>query len=91
MATYEFTLVLRGIDKVTDEAANALVNAGCDDGTFCARDGVAYVHFDRPAATLGDAIQSAIDHVHQAGFHLGRVESDEFATISQFNQQLASA
>jgi hypothetical protein len=91
MTTYEFTLVLQEIDRVTDEAANALVEAGCDDGTFCARNGVAYVHFDREAATLESAIQSAIDQVRQAGFIVRRVESHEFTTIAQFNEQLATA
>lgn len=91
MTTFEFTLILQGINEVTEEAANALVDAGCDDGTFCARDGVAYVHFDRVAASLEEAIQTAIDHVRRAGYEIERVESDEFTTIRRFNQQLSGA
>lgn len=89
MKTYEFTLVLSGIAAVTEEAANALYEAGCDDGTFCARNGLAYVHFDREAASLGEALQSAVANVRAAGFNVARIESDDFTTISRFNQQLA--
>jgi hypothetical protein len=91
MCNHAFTLILRGIQEVTEEAANALFEAGCDDGTFCARDGVAFVHFDREARTLDEAIQSALDDVRAAGFDVDRVESDEFATICHFNRELAEA
>jgi hypothetical protein len=89
MQTHAFTLVLRDIDEVTEDAANALYAAGCEDGTFCARDGVAYVHFDRDAPNLRQAIRSAIDNVRAAGLDVERVESDEFATVSHFNRELA--
>ncbi len=89
MKTYEFTLVLSGIAAVSEEAANALYEAGCADGTFCARNGLAYVHFDRDAGTLEEALQSAIANVRAAGFDVARVESDDFTTISRFNEQLA--
>jgi len=89
MTTHQFTLILAEISEVTEEVANALYEAGCDDGTFCARDGVAYVHFDREATTLNEAIASALDDIRAAGFDIERVESDEFATISRYNRELA--
>ncbi len=91
MQNHAFTLILREIQEVTEEATNALFEAGCDDGTFCARDGVAYVHFDREAPTLDEAIRTVLDDVRAAGFDVDRVESDEFATIRQFNRELAEA
>ena len=60
-----------------------------EDGTFCARHNVAYVHFDREAASLDEAIRTALDDVRAAGFDVARVDSDEFATICHFNRELA--
>lgn len=91
MHNHAFTLILRGMREVTEEAANSLFEAGCDDGTFCARDGVAFVHFDREARTLDEAIRTAIEDVRTAGFDVDRVESDEFATICHFNRELTEA
>jgi hypothetical protein len=89
MQNHAFTLILRGIQEVTEEVANALFEAGCEDGTFCARNGVAYVHFDREAPSLDEAIRTALDDVRAAGFDVDRVDSDEFATICHFNRELA--
>ncbi len=91
MHNHAFTLILRGICEVTEDAANEMFEAGCDDGTFCSRDGVALVHFDREAPTLDEAIRTALADVRAAGFDVDRVESDEFATICHFNKELAEA
>lgn len=89
MKTHQFTLILAGVSELTAEAANALYEAGCDDATLCARNGTMYVHFDRDAQSLDDALRSAIDDVRSAGYQVARVESEEFTTIARFNQQLA--
>ena len=36
---HDFTLVLTGIDDLTPEVENALLGAGCDDGTIAMRSG----------------------------------------------------
>jgi hypothetical protein len=59
MTTYEFDLVLKDVAELTDEAADALFEAGCDDGTPACTNGTAWVHFDREASSLEDAIPSA--------------------------------
>ena len=91
MKTFEFTIVLEEISEVTEAAANALFEAGCDDGTFASRDGQAVVQFDREAESLSAAVESAIEQVEAAGLAVARVESEEFATIHRFNEQLAQA
>jgi hypothetical protein len=88
MKTHQFTFILSGITEVTDEAANALCEAGCDDGSFASRGGVALVMFDREAPTLLEAIQSAATDVRTAGFGILRVETDESAVITKFNVDL---
>jgi hypothetical protein len=58
--TYTFTLIVEGPDLQTDELVNALYLAGCDDAMVGRADGVQYVDFDRDAATLEDAVLSAV-------------------------------
>ena len=76
MKTYEFDVVLAGVAEVTDELADVLFAHGCDDGTPASRDGVAWVHFDREAASLEEAIRSALTQVSSAGLTVSKVELD---------------
>ena len=75
MKTYEFSLVLTGVE-VTDDDCDALYEAGCDDGTVVTRDGVTHIAFDREAESLEEAIRSATAQVTSAGFEVARVEMD---------------
>lgn len=70
---YEFSLILTTAD-VTDEQADKLYAAGCDDGSILSRDDVTIVQFDREAATLDEALASALRDVERAGFQVARVE-----------------
>ena len=74
MKTYEFDVVLKDVATISDDQADALYAAGCDDGTPASRDGAAWVHFDRSAPTLEEAIRSAISQVQSAGLIVARVE-----------------
>jgi hypothetical protein len=70
---YEFSLILTAAD-VTDEEADALYEAGCDDASLVSRDGVTRLQFDRQAANLDEALSSAIQCVKRAGLAVARVE-----------------
>lgn len=70
---YEFSLVLSASD-VSDEEADKLYEAGCDDGSIVSRGDVTTVQFDRQAPTLDEALASAIRDVENAGFQVSRVE-----------------
>ena len=74
MKEHEFTVILANISKITDEAANALYEAGCDDGSPGSCDGVVSVDFHRDASTLESAIQSAVADIRKAGYQVERVE-----------------
>jgi hypothetical protein len=74
MKIYEFDIVLRDLAEIADDQADALYEAGCDDGTPVSRDGVAWLHFDRAAATLEAAIRSAVAQIKTAGMAVARVE-----------------
>jgi hypothetical protein len=72
---YEFSLILTATD-VTDQEADTLYAAGCDDGSILSRGDVTMVQFDRDASTLDAALASAIRDVEGAGFQVARVEID---------------
>jgi len=82
MKTYEFDVILKDVSETTDEHADALFDAGCDDGTLASRDGTTWVHFDREAASLEEAIRSAVAQVQSAGLTAIKVELDVTAALS---------
>lgn len=90
MSAYEFTLVLSGVAEITPELADALYLATGGDIEFNMRNEVAYIQFDRAAATLRDAVSSAIAQVEGAGIgvRVVRVESDAANTIAKINADL---
>ena len=89
MATYDFQLVLRGVRAMSEEIAEALYEAGCDDGTPFSSEGVAAVGFTREAANLEEAVRSAIADVNKAGFTVVRVEPAEESVYAKINHELA--
>jgi hypothetical protein len=70
---YKFTIVLSGIDQLSDAVAEAIYEAGCADATISSVDSVVSLDFDRFAASLGEAIGSAVDEVGRAGFQISRI------------------
>jgi len=83
MKEHDFTLILSGVDVMTEDLSNRLYEAGCDDGSPYSSQGVAGVRFHRQAATLEEAIRSAVADVAQAGLAVERLvmEHDELATM----------
>jgi hypothetical protein len=49
---YKFTIILSGIDQLTDALADAIYEAGCDDPMLCCVNSVVSLDFDRLAASL---------------------------------------
>jgi hypothetical protein len=74
MNTYQFDVILAGREDISDDFAEALFEAGCDDGTPCSSAGVAWVGFHREAASLESAIRSAVADVQKAGCLVARVQ-----------------
>jgi hypothetical protein len=85
MRTYEFTLLVEGADLQTDQAQDALFEAGCDDSTVGVTAGVQHLHFDREASSSAEALVSAITAVEQAvpGVRVVRVAPDEYVTLAE--------
>ena len=72
MTTHTFTLIPAGIAEITPELADALYAATQGDIEFNLRDGVAFVEVERTAATLREAIITAISEIEQAAVGVAR-------------------
>ena len=74
MKKYDFTLILSRPLELTEDVADSLFQAGCDDGTPGTSEGVFLIDFHREANSLEEAIRSAIANVKGAGYSVARVE-----------------
>jgi hypothetical protein len=74
MKKYEFSLILKGSPELTEEIADQLFGAGCDDGTPGTCNGVFSIDFHREADSLETAINSAIQNVKTAGYDVEHVQ-----------------
>jgi len=63
---HRFTLIVEGPDLQTDANADALFEAGCDDGTIGSVDGVQFIGFDRGAPSMSEAVRSATADIKAA-------------------------
>ena len=64
--SHSFTLVLSGAREISDEMAEGLFEAGCDDALPGSRDGTVFLDFDREAESFPTAVLSAIRDVLRA-------------------------
>ena len=76
MAKYAFTVVLKDSPELTEELADKLFAAGCDDGTPGMCCGLTVIDFHREAESLEAALRSAITQVNSVGETVERVEID---------------
>ena len=59
---------------MTEEIADELFEAGCDDGTPGTCNSVFSIYFHRESNSLEEAIRSAISNVKSASYDVERVE-----------------
>ncbi len=71
MKEHEFTLILT---TDPDDGQADKLNGEFSDGTIATIAGIPQIHFHREAASLEEAIRSAIGNVRSAGFNVQRVE-----------------
>lgn len=75
MVEQRFSVILKGADALADEVVQRLYGR-CNDVTAGSCSGIAHVHFDRPAASLNEAIASAIADLRACGLEVERIEID---------------
>jgi hypothetical protein len=73
---YHFTAILKDNPELTEDLADGLFAAGCDDGTPGVYCGTTLIDFSRDATSLEEAIRSAVANVAAAGCIVSRVEID---------------
>jgi hypothetical protein len=74
-------LILAGSPELTDDLCDGLFDAGCDDASPSQSCGTTRLVFHREAATLEEAIRSAIANVQSAGCQVERIEMDSQALV----------
>jgi len=90
MKKHEFTLVLDNGFEINDATENMLFEAGCDDALLLSRNGIVYLDFDREAASLEEAIFSAIKQVEGESSlnKIKRIEPSDFVTSAEIARRL---
>ncbi|MFC4109481.1 helix-turn-helix transcriptional regulator [Micromonospora zhanjiangensis] len=89
MKVQVFTVVLD--HPPTDDEIDALFEAGCDDAAFGVDHGVATAQFDRKAATLADAIASAVRAIESAGLTAVRVVDEDLLTLADISDRIGQS
>lgn len=83
MTEYEFSIVASGLDPEADDFPDRLFEAGCDDATVAYARGAFIISFRREAASLQDAVTSAVEALKVAGATIDRIEPDSFVSLSE--------
>ena len=99
MNTYEFSLVLSGINENTPDLEDALFEAGCDDGLVCTYSNTVYIDFMREAKSYREAVMSAIRNVESSTLNARVVSVDagdlvgitDIAQLSEISKKTISA
>lgn len=77
MRTYESIVTLAEGTEHTDDLAESLFEAGCDDGSVWSSAGRVQIGFSREAESLEAAIRSVIGDVQKAGSTVVQVTMEE--------------
>jgi hypothetical protein len=87
MKTHEFSIIASGVDPWADDFDTRFYEAGCDDATVAFQKGHIIIDFDREAASLEEAIASAVAAVAKAGAKVERVEPDPLVSLSDMAER----
>lgn len=87
---FDFSLVLSGITELTDEQADALFAAGCDDATPSVTYGRVWLEFSRVATSYKEAVLSAIRDVRKAniGADVERIDECDLVTLAEIARKI---
>lgn len=80
---FDFALILSGPTELTDEMADSLFAAGCDDATPSVCYGRVWLEFSRTAPSYKDAVLSAIRDVRKANIGADVSQIDECDHVTQ--------
>lgn len=89
--SFEFTLILKGVDPALEELGNKLFEAACDDTLLYSRNKTVYLDFVREAHSLEETILSAIRAVETIdidGVRVASVEPGDLVTSAEIARRL---
>ncbi len=89
MPAYAFTVVLA--QGPTDTELNKFVDNGVEDATFGTERGVAVVEFDREAASLAQAVASAVRDLEDADLVPVRVADEDLVTLADIADRVGQS
>lgn len=89
--TYQFTLVLKNVDEFTENLEDSLYESGCSDALINFKNGTVYLDFDREAASLREAVISAIKDVETSPVKpiVASVGPEDFVTETEIAERLS--
>ena len=73
MPKFEFAIIADGIDPDDPAFEDRFFEAGCDDALLMVVKGNVVLEFTREAASVAEAVASAIRDVHRAGARAKRI------------------
>ena len=82
MKTFEFSIIASGLDPEAEDFEARFYEKGCDDATISFQKGHIIVDFAREAASIEDAVASAVEDVLSTGAEIDRVEPDPLVSLS---------
>lgn len=87
---YDFALIVGGVPALSQHVEDALFNAGCDDATLSIQYGQLFMEFSRSAASIKDAILSAIRDVQKSGIpaRVLRVDDCNLVTAAEIARRI---
>ena len=92
MPKHHFTLIVDGADLQHESVIDRLFESGCDDALVGSTDGVQFIDFDRDAATLDEAVLSAVANVEQVdGVRVLRVAGAGLVSIADIANRTGRA
>ncbi len=83
MNTYHFTIVVRDAHADLPDIEDQFFEAGCDDALLCSYNNTVYLEFDREAENAQQAIRSALENIHAAGFKQLVVQEGGVSTLAE--------
>lgn len=88
--TFQFTLVLKYVDKNTPALEDSLYEGGCDDALINSRGSAVYLEFDRESSSLEEAVISAIKDVKSASIEaeIASVAPENLVTEAEIAKRL---
>jgi len=84
---FKFAVIASGLDPAEDDVFDRFYEAGCDDATIAFQNGHIIVDFTRDAASLEEAIASAIRDVAKTGAKVERIEPDPLVSLSDMAER----